>query len=640
MKRFFSVLFLISFLSTIFFSISSAEESNGEEADIAIVFTHDLHSHLEPFVLNGNSVGGFSRIQTVINETRSSFYNTLVLDAGDFSMGTLYQSAFETAAPEYSMLAELGFDATIFGNHEFDYGFDAVRKMISSAQSNTPSLPPILCSNIDSEASGLSESELNSLNIKEYTIIKKGDYNIAVFGLIGRDAVQLSSSSKLVFTDFIESAKNTVAEIENLYSPDLIICLSHSGTGPDVDDEDIALAKAVPAIDFIVSGHTHTALSAPVIVGETVIGSCGEYGENVGRVLFDIENGKPELVSYKLVRIDNSISSDESIELKINDYKKYVSEYLQRFGYCAPDDILAYSPFEFPEQSSMGEALAEQQLGNLISDSYVYALKNAEGDEYIPVDVAVAPLGVIRASIDQGNITVSQVFEISSVGIGNDGVAGYPLCSVYLYGRELWDLAEVDASVSAIVPYAQLYSSGLNYSVNKNRMFLNKVYDCWLTDQNGNRIEIEDDKLYRVVSGMSSVLLLGTVKEKSFGLLEITPKDSNGSPITEFDEFIAFDRVGAEVKEWKALADYLSSFPENDKGIPQIPYDYFNTQGRKNVNDSFAFSQIFTHWTLISWIVLIILLLLVFVIVVSVTSIVKKKRRSKRSLIVDSEISD
>ena len=177
----------------------------------------------------------------------------------------------------------------------------------------------------------------------------------------------------------------------------------------------------------------------------------------------------------------------------------------------------------------MGTALAEQQLGNLISDSYIYALKQAEGQDYVRVDVSVTPLGVVRESIDKGNVTVAKAFEISSLGIGNDGVAGYPLCSVYLYGRELWDLAEIDASVSSLMPYAQLYCSGLKYSINTNRIFLNRVYDCWLVDDNGNRVEIEDDKLYRVVSGMSSVILLGTVKEKSFGLLELTPKDENGT---------------------------------------------------------------------------------------------------------------
>ena len=634
MKRF--LIFVLTFIlliSTLSFSVYS--EVN--DSVVTILFTHDLHSHIEPFLLDGNSVGGFARIQTIINETKSQNSNSIVVDAGDFSMGTLYQSVYEKSAAEYSMLAELGFDATTFGNHEFDYGFDAVRNMIKAAQVNASSLPPILCSNIDAQASGLSDAELSNLNILKYKIIKKGDYSIAVFGLLGRDAVSLSSSSNLTFKDYISSAKDTVSEIENLYSPDLIICLSHSGTGDTVSDEDVELAKAVPEINVIISGHTHTYLGEPIKVGNTIIGSCGEYGEFVGKIELDMSGDSPVLNSYKLIPVDDSIEANADTNSKIEKFKTQISDYLDEFGYESSDELLAFSPFDFPEQSSMGNSLAEQQLGNLISDSYVYALRQAEGESYVPVDVAVAPLGVIRASIDKGNVTVAQAFEISSLGIGNDGVAGYPLCSVYLYGRELWDLAEVDASVSGIMSYAQLYCSGLRYSVNTNRMFLNRVYDCWLVDENGNRVEIEDDKLYRVVSGMSSVLLLGTVKEKSFGLLELTPKDKNGNVITDFDEHIAKDTNGAEVKEWKALADYLSSFPKNENGISQIPDEYKSLQGRKNIESEFKLSQIFVNWSMISWAVLVIILALLSIIVIIVFAIIKKVKKNKKANISDAE---
>lgn len=632
MKRIYMLLIIMSIImSNLFINTTAyAEIPNEGNADIAIVFTHDLHSHIDPFMYNGNSVGGFSRIKTIIDKTKNEYPNTLVLDGGDFSMGTLYQTVFETQAAEYSLLGELGYDAVTFGNHEFDYGFDAVKNMISSAQNNYPSLPPILCSNINTDASNLSESTLASLNILEYTLIKKGDYSIAVFGVLGRDAAELSSSGKLIFDDYIEAAKNTVSEIQKLHSPDMIICLSHGGTGPDVDDEDVELANEVPDIDLIISGHTHTFLSEPIIIGDTVIASCGEYGMNVGKVLFEIDNNEAKFVSYSLTEINDKIERNHYIDNKIDQYKGYINEYLKRFGYNSPDDIISHSTFDFPEQNSMGNALAEQQLGNLISDSYIHSIKKAEGSSYVPVDVAVAPLGVIRASIDKGGITVSQVFEISSLGIGNDGVSGYPLCSVYLYGYELWDLAEVDASVSAIMPYAQLYCSGLGYSVNTNRMFLDRVYDCWLIDENGNRIEIDDNKLYRVVSGMSSAQMLGTVKSKSFGLLELTPKDSNANEIVDFNKHIATDNNGAEVKEWKALADYLSSFEKGQNGIPSIPARYSALEGRKNINHSFSFSQIFTNWSLISWIALILILLIIGLIVLITVTIVKKIKKKKR----------
>ena len=73
---------------------------------------------------------------------------------------------------------------------------------------------------------------------------------------------------------------------------------------------------------------------------------------------------------------------------------------------------------------------------------------------------------------------------------------GYPLISVYLTGKELKTAAEIDASVSDFMTTARLYSSGLNFTYNPNRMILNKVTDVYLDDGNGGRIELEDDKLF------------------------------------------------------------------------------------------------------------------------------------------------
>lgn len=619
-------------LFTFFFAfapllLSHTASASSDQADLAIAFTHDLHSHVTPFYRNGKSVGGMARIKTVIDNIRSKSANSLVVDGGDFSMGTLYQTAFTTAAIEYRMLGSLGYDATTFGNHEFDYGFDSFAEMIDVANSQSSPLPSILCSNINTASSDVSASELD--NIKPYDVFKKGKYTIAVFGLLGRDAVELSTTEPLVFSDFIESAKTTVAEIEKLYSPDLLICLSHSGTGETVNDEDIKLAEEVPEIDLIISGHTHSYLYDPIYVGDTIIASCGEYGEYVGEILFDEKNDKLTLKSYTLIKIDDSIAADPDTDTIIRSFDPLISEYLAHFGYSSPEEIISKSNFDFTEQSIMSEVLAEQPLGNLISDSYIHAVKNAEGDDYIPIDVATVPSGVIRDTISRGNITVSQIFEISSLGIGPDGLAGYPLCSVYLYGSELWTVAEIDASVSAIMPYAQLYSSGLHYSVNTNRMFLNRVYDCWLVDKNGKRIEIEDDKLYRVVSGITSAEMLGTVKGKSFGLLELTPKDSDGNPITDFDKHIIKDKNGEEIKEWKALADYIASFDGND-GISVIPKNYSTVEGRKNINNDFVFSEIFTNWNFITWTVMLVGLLLLGIITFIVILIVRRVRKSKR----------
>ena len=70
--------------------------------------------------------------------------------------------------------------------------------------------------------------------------------------------------------------------------------------------------------------------------------------------------------------------------------------------------------------------------------------------------------------------------------------------------------------------------------------------------------KLENDKLYRVVSGMYSAQMAGhRSKDKSFGILSIVPKDENGQPITDFSTRILRDKNGNEIKEWYALAAYL-----------------------------------------------------------------------------------
>ncbi len=119
------------------------------------------------------------------------------------------------------------------------------------------------------------------------------------------------------------------------------------------------------------------------------------------------------------------------------------------------------------------------------------------------------------------------------------------------------------------MPAAQLYMSGANYAFNTKRMFFNRVYDAALTDVTfdesgtGNAYEIDDNALYRVVTGMYSAQMLGTVKSKSMGLLSLEPKQANGTPVTDFSDCILYDANGNELKEWYALAAYLEQFGED-----------------------------------------------------------------------------
>ncbi len=116
-------------------------------------------------------------------------------------------------------------------------------------------------------------------------------------------------------------------------------------------------------------------------------------------------------------------------------------------------------------------------------------------------------------------------------------------------------------------------------------MLLNGVVDVKMMTEDGNFKEIEDNKLYRVVTGMYSAQMLGAVEALSYSLLKLTPKDTDGNPITDFDQSIIHDQNGREIKEWFALAEYLGSF-EQKNGVPIIPDRYSKPEGRKILDNS------------------------------------------------------
>ncbi|MCL1847271.1 MAG: 5'-nucleotidase C-terminal domain-containing protein, partial [Coriobacteriia bacterium] len=269
-----------------------------------------------------------------------------------------------------------------------------------------------------------------------------------------------------------------------------------------------------------------------------------------------------------------------------------------------------------------------EPLGNLIADSYIYAVKRAEGADYREVAVAVVPYGVIRGSFPEGPITVADAYNVSSLGIGPDRVPGYPLVSIYLTGEELRTLAEVDISVSTLMKEARLYVSGLSYTYNPSRLILNRVTDVQLVSPDGTLSELDGNKLYRVIGGLYSCQMLGEVESRSFGLLKIVPKDAEGNPIVDFEEHIVYSN-GVELKEWVALADYLASF-EPINGTAQVPEYYNQLHQRKIEETSKSLPDLLKSPNKIFFIVLGVAVLLLAILIFVPLLIVRRVRRVRQ----------
>ena len=101
---------------------------------VTVLFTHDLHSHFLPSAAeDGGEYGGYARLMTVIEEQRTLHPNSILVDAGDFAMGSLFQTAYATSALELRIMGAMGYDVTTFGNHEFDYLPQGLAGMLDAA---------------------------------------------------------------------------------------------------------------------------------------------------------------------------------------------------------------------------------------------------------------------------------------------------------------------------------------------------------------------------------------------------------------------------------------------------------------------------------------------------------------------------
>ena len=642
-KSILSVVLTIAMLMPLAQAVTVKAADDTKQIDV--LFTHDTHSHLDSFstIVNGEQkeVGGFAKIKTLINEKKKEDPDTLILDGGDFSMGTLIQTVYDTEAAELRMLGYLGYDVTTFGNHEFDYRSQGLANMLRAAKSSGETLPEIVVCNVDwdsMEKAGLNDgqkqiqSAFETYGVKDYVMVQKGDVKIAVVGVFGKDALECAPTCELSFKDPVEAVKKTVEEIKKNEEADMIACVSHGGTWEDESkSEDELLAKAVPDLDLIISGHTHSELQKAIRHGNTYIVSCGEYGRNLGSLsMTQNSDGRWNLSAYELIPVSEDVKADKATQERIDALMDTVdTNYLADFGYTRKE-VLAQNDVEFNSLEEMGTEHKELNLGDIMADAYVYAVENSEYYDGDPVDVAVVPSGTVRDTYTKGDITVEDVYNSFSLGIGKDGVAGYPLINAYLTGKELKLVAEVDASISDFMTTARLYCSGLNFTYNPHRMILNKVTDCYLTRADGERTEIEDDKLYHVVTDLYTGQMLGSVMKMSYGLLSLEPKDKDGNPIENLEDHAVMEG-NKELKAWDAIARYMQSFDDADgDGIANVSEYYATTHDRKVVDDSKNILDLVKKPNKFTAIIVCIGLIIIIIIVLVVSLIRKIVRKSRK----------
>lgn len=222
-----------------------------QNKQLVVLHTNDTHSTILP--LNPNLAdtmkagrGGFIRRIAMLKEERRKNPDLLLFDSGDFCQGSPYFTLYKGDV-EVGLMNMMGYDAGTIGNHEFDFGLDAMAKMFKNLNY------PIVCSNYD-----FTGTVVEGL-VKDYLILKRKGMKIGVFGL-SPALSGLVSNDNCVGVKYLDPVKeaNRVVDILKKKKCDVIICISHLGWQDSYKDGDEYLVSGTRGIDLVLGGHSHT----------------------------------------------------------------------------------------------------------------------------------------------------------------------------------------------------------------------------------------------------------------------------------------------------------------------------------------------------------------------------------------------
>ncbi|MEK3730772.1 5'-nucleotidase C-terminal domain-containing protein [Lysinibacillus sp. FSL W8-0953] len=443
------------------------------------------------------------KLATAVKEQRAAKENVLTLHAGDAFSGTLYFNEFHGQA-DLALLNEIGFDAMVFGNHEFDLGsspegHQALVDFIKGAKF------PFVDANTDFSAddkfTGLFTDLISSEpeNGKIYSGIVKeiNGEKVGIFGLTTEETKDIASPNKVKFTNYIEEAEKAVAAFEGM-GVNKIIALTHIGynDNPNVDN-DILLAQNVPGIDVIVGGHDHTKLEEPFLVDTNTVGEAkdatlivqaNEYVKYLGTldVTFD---GDGVVTKYKGELIDlGKVAEDKKLVKLLAPYKAKVDEVNNKEIGVTLKEALA-NP-RSSETSLESVRSNETALGNIITDGM---LAKAQKFTDKTVVMALQNGGGIREAIPAGNITVGQV--ITVLPFGNT------LALMDATGAELKAAFEVSLKNVPNENGGFLHIAGAKLQYDSSKEAGSRVVSVEYFDKaTGKYVPLQDDKRYTVAT--------------------------------------------------------------------------------------------------------------------------------------------
>ncbi len=583
--------------------------SGGEDryASITIIQTSDLHHHAAgsgpssdytPLDTGDNDsvAGGYARIAAVVRAIRDQQTKqgipVLLVDSGDFLMGTIYDLAHDNP-PAFKFMSELKYDAVTLGNHEFDWGPGGLAQLIHAGIDHGFDVP-IVASNLDFSPSDPADDALEQLMsdgviVKTANIVLPNGITVGILGGMGSDADRKSPAAAPCTFDHDDALlQEQIDRLRQQQQADLILLLSHSGVARDGSGEDWDISQHVHGIDMIASGHEHIATPTALVSDEnqTIIFSPGEYGKAISRLdlTCNLTRGTVSDWSFSLITIDDSVGGSTDIAQMVSQHRASIDTALAPLGVVTRDVI---SRTDFPLELI---PLQETALGNIVADAMRASANQtlSDGDEGF-FQLGVVASGMIRGSLYPGSsglIRFEDVFNVLPMGDGPvaDGFPGHALMSIYVKSKDIKHICEVAVSLAPMVDSdIYLHFSGIRFNYDASAFPLDRVRDIYLcgpgdpyTETAIRKLDTTDtETLHRIVVNQYAFELMAYT---AFFGLPIIPRDHNGQ-IIDPDEREAY-YIDASQEEglqrfpqWMALYEFLlRHFPSDGQGIPPSRY--------------------------------------------------------------------
>ena len=371
--------------------------------------------------------------------------------------------------------------------------------------------------------------------IRRYMVIERGGLRFGIFGSLGKEAMIYTSGGATSFADPTEAAKEVVKILRETEKVDVVIALSHGGVekGPDgryVAGEDVQLAKDVPGIDVVISGHSHTELNEAIVVnGRTPVVQTGKESNNLGELVIALDGNKLTVTSYRLLPIDDSIAGDRAIAKEIEQLKKSVSAAAFASRGYSVDQPLAIAPRDLP--NTYTDIAAGTLLANLVTDSFRAATK---------ADIGFTANGMMRAGLSRGKtgvVTVYDVFAVAPLGAGVvDPTPGSTLVTGYFTGQDLKNLLEFLLIDNAAHPGEYFpRASGMRFRYDLTRPKFDVVTAIELGDLDRGYKAIDtsgkDARLYSLTCPLMLGPIIVAIPKYTKGKLALVPKKKDGTPL-------------------------------------------------------------------------------------------------------------